>query len=91
MVAQEEVKGVRILAPEEVRWHKPDEQRYFKDQESQKTIKKDNREETTKNVKLKYNFGFLCIVVKPKKNPQRKPKNVKTKYKFEFFFLGLFA
>ena len=41
MVAQEEVKGVRILAPEEVRWHKPDEQRYFKDQESQKTIKKE--------------------------------------------------
>ena len=41
MVAQEEVEGVRILAPEEVRRHKPDEQRYFKDQESQKTIKKE--------------------------------------------------
>ena len=41
MVAQEEVEGVRVLAPEEVRCHKPDGQRYFKGQESQKTIKKE--------------------------------------------------
>ena len=44
MVAQEEVKGVRILAPEEVRCIK---QRYFKDQESQKGIKKELRDRAT--------------------------------------------
>ena len=38
VVAQKEVEGVRVLAPEEVRCDEPDEQRYFKGQEGQKTF-----------------------------------------------------
>ena len=59
MVAQEKVEGVRVLAPEEVRCHEPEEQRYFKGQESQKNLHRERPTNCTGVFFLQ--IGFLRV------------------------------